>query len=495
MFAKLLGEDQATLQEWLNGAIPDPTTFNMLVNRWLTSNLLDGETTGLLVNSYNRQAYPDYVEENQDQSAKLVDERFKIRRATPPHVLSSVPTFAAALEQVRVSRNLPWSVISAATGVSENTLRRWARGTLPRQSSLHGFLEMGTEHKLFSVGERTLLSESYNYDVERQVLYGVKTEVWTDPTLTARSDIGVTFDTNVSSVRLDIPAPPIPDQISPGPTLKPTSAGFDIAIHPPPEAEREDRELQRLHQQLRRLTERLAESMPRISNTHKELADEFAAYVEFLAPDLSDLDITSFWAVGTGLGAHIRALGRASPNVMTPELEPAIVARFETLMGVHAAFVLGFSAVREMQARIAQARAAAQDDPELPAQVQSVLDSMVRTPHLLADKARNLVVALVHGLPAAPDAAFDLLAGRYETAKNSTHAFMRALQPFIDVAGVVGLVSLGNAALSGEQVDLMLTTGTYIHAHMQDLMALYRNDQITTNWLRWAHQRLQRRDE
>ncbi len=396
--------------------------------------------------------------------------------------------FSFVLEQAQVELGLSFIEYAQMIGVTERTLYTWMQGTIPSRGAFEKLLKRVLDRERVSKGTIDLLLSTYGKSTGIG-FHSEKIEI------VDGSVVDNSHNAFESILRADTPPPAIPKQTSPGPPLKPTSTGFDIAPQSSPEAEREDSELQRLHQQLRRLVDRLTASMPRISNTHKELADQFAAYAEFLAPDLNDLDITSFWAVGTGLGAHIRALNRAGPNVMTPELEPALMAQFETLMAVHAAFVLGFSAAREMQARIAQARAAAQDDPELPTRVQSVLTSMVKTPHLLADKARLLVDALVHGIPAAPEAAFDVLSGRYETARNGTHAFMRALHPIIEVAGAVGLLSFVHATVSGDQVDLMLTTGAYINAHMQELMALYRNDQITTDWLRWAHLRLQRRDK
>lgn len=286
-------------------------------------------------------------------------------------------------------------------------------------------------------------------------------------------------------------APPaVPIQTSPGPTLAPTSAGFDIQVKSPPEAERLDEELLRLHQQLRRRANRLAASMPRIGNTHAALEEEFGDYLEFLAADLVDLDVTSFWAVGTGLGAHIRALNRTGPNVMTPELEPDIVAQLETLMAVHAAFILGFSAAREMQARIAQARAAAQADPNLPVQTQTILRSMAETPHLLAAKARRLVNSLVRSADAAPNAAFDLLTSRYETARNGVIAFIQATHPLIEAAEKLTLASFALTALTGQPTDLMQITAVYLNAHMPDIMALFYYDSNTIDWLNWAIRRL-----
>lgn len=492
VFAKLLGVDDAMLSAWLSGDVPQPPSFNKLVRNWLLDNLLDADTSRLLVESYNQQAYPQVIEEDRDQAAVPVKEHFKIRRAPPPYILARLPTFATALEQIRVDHDITWSEFSAQTSVRERTLRSWLQGVLPRPSSLQKLLEHGRNQQILSEEERSLLSQNYNNDVERQVRSQISVEATAGAVRLNEAEYVAANNAYASVLREVGPPPSLPKQTSPGPTLRPTSAGFDIAIQPPPETERDDPELQRLHQQLRRLADRLATSMPRISNTHKELADEFAAYLEFLTPNLIDLDITSFWAVGTGLGAHIRALNRAGSNVMAPELEPALIGQFETLMAVHAAFILGFSAAREMQARIAQARAAAQDDPDLSTRVQSVLTSMVETPHLLANKARSLVVSLIHGIPAAPDGAFDLLAGRYETARNGTHAFMRAIHPLIEVTGVMSVLSFGNAVLSGEQVDLMLTTGTYIYAHMPEIMSLFQNDQSTTDWLKWAHRRLQR---
>jgi hypothetical protein len=114
------------------------------------------------------------------------------------------------------------------------------------------------------------------------------------------------------------PPPAAPAQSGPGPSLRPTSAGFDIEAHPPPDAERSASGQFALHRRLKRHAERLQSAIVRISSTHSLLADEFGDHTLFLFGDLADLDVASLWSIGTGLSEQVSALTLAGPGVMTP---------------------------------------------------------------------------------------------------------------------------------------------------------------------------------
>ncbi|WP_428530767.1 hypothetical protein [Rhodopila sp.] len=116
----------------------------------------------------------------------------------------------------------------------------------------------------------------------------------------------------------------------------------------------------------------------------------------------------------------------SGPSVLTPELEPGIVAAFKSLMVDHTAFIMGFADGRELHERVIRAREAAAANPDLQSQSNSVLHPMTSIPRLLAERARRMVQALTRALAATPSAAFDLLASSTDVARNSIVAFARA---------------------------------------------------------------------
>jgi len=281
--------------------------------------------------------------------------------------------------------------------------------------------------------------------------------------------------------------PTVPVQTSPGPTLTPTSTGFEIRANPLPESARSDPGQISLHTQLRRMADKLQVSIPRISNTHAALADEFETYFEFLTADLTDLNLFSLWCAGSGLSEHIRALDQAGPGVMTPELEPDIIARLRTLMNTHIAFILGFPEGQELHDRIIKGREAAQANPDLQDETQSVLKPMESQPRLLARKALKIVRSLLRGFGLAPSAAFDLLISSGEMARNSIYAFIKALHPILVANEAVGLA----AVLAGyEHVDVLVAVAVFLRENKESVAALFAHDAQVIDWLAWAVQRM-----
>jgi hypothetical protein len=278
-----------------------------------------------------------------------------------------------------------------------------------------------------------------------------------------------------------------PVQSGPGPTLRPTRSGFDIEGHPPPEIERLDAVQIALHRRLQVEVYRLRSAILPLDNTHRALADEFNDYCQFLSADLTSLDVASLWSVGTALADQIRASTSAGPNVLTPELEPGVLAQFETLIRDHTAFIQGFAVGRELHERVVRVREAAQANPDLQSKSESVLRPMTSVPRLLADKARHMIDALSRALAAAPSAAFDLLASSSDVARNSIVAFGRVLHPVLLGAEATDLALL---VAGHEHAEVLQAAVIYLRDNMPHVLALFALDPQIANWLAWVAQRL-----
>ncbi len=286
---------------------------------------------------------------------------------------------------------------------------------------------------------------------------------------------------------IDRSPPPLPTQISPSPTLTPTSSGFEVQPTSISEQARSNLGQIALHTRLRRLIIRLQTSIAGIRNSHGALAEEFEDYCTFLAEDITTLDITSLWCVGSGLNALVKALNQTGANVMTPELEPEILARFQMIINDHTAFIIGFPEGKELHERVLRGREAAEANPSLPEIISSVLSPMENKQRLLAAKARKIVSSLLRGLHVKISVGFDLLTSSSDVARNSIYAFIKFLHPIFIINEAVSIAAI----LAGAgQTDIISTTAMFLRENRESIAALFINDPQVTDWLVWAIRRI-----
>jgi hypothetical protein len=112
-----------------------------------------------------------------------------------------------------------------------------------------------------------------------------------------------------------------------------------------------------LQERLKRICPNLVEATRRVGNTHPGLMAVVAEYAELVSQPLAALDVTSLWAVGTGLLANRDAFSRL-PHAggMTEPLEPEHLALLQQVAEIHSAFVLGFASGRELTDRADHSR-------------------------------------------------------------------------------------------------------------------------------------------
>jgi predicted DNA-binding transcriptional regulator AlpA len=403
--------------------------------------------------------------------------------------------FTAALRALMNKHLLTARQIAILTGTSANTIYNWTQGTRPRPLALDRLTVRLAESGV-AQGEVQALKDAYHGTRQGFTIFDVGMVASPPEIISSAGNLSGTSRSRNEAVSAFAPDPPTGS--GPGPTIRPTGAGFDLETHSAPDAERTDPVQIALHRRLQRHISRLQSAIVRIENTHPTLAAEFTDYAIFLSPDLADLDVPSAWSVGSGLSQQVKTTTAVGPGVMTPELEPDILATFQSLLIDHTAFIQGFAVARDLREQVLRAREEAQDNPDLQEQSEAVLRPMTSVPRLLAAKARHMVNALTRALASAPFAAFDLLASSGEVARNSVVAFAGALHPYL--SGVtLGLdkvvlanevVKFSATAIGIEHLDTLEAAATFLNSNMHQILALYANDQQIADWMIWMAQRL-----
>jgi hypothetical protein len=303
------------------------------------------------------------------------------------------------------------------------------------------------------------------------------------PTLTARNVLSLLREQETIQSTVDEDqSPEIPDP-GPGSTFVPTQQGYELEPQGLEGHERDDQVQRSLHARLRRRVERLQGAMGRIGNTHPTLAAEFADYAMFVGPDLDELDVASLWSAGSGLSEFVRALDAQDlGRTITEPLEPEPLGELRALMRDHTAFVLGFTAGRELMARAEALRDAERPLEVIKATTLAILRPMLETKHLLAERAQHLVQSLSRALTEIDTQALSLLASGSETGRNGLIAFGRALHPLLILAGSVDVVLMvsGNA-----QADTLRTTISYLRDNADAIAAFAASDPQLSTWLTW----------
>ena len=262
-FANLADVDMVILQRWRDGAVPPRRDFDSLVHQMGKTAPFSRDDIRQLIGGYYRSARRRSSSRNSDvYKTALLEAGYRMALNQPR--TESLPQdrtpFSLVLEQVQVELGVSFREFAQMIDVTERTLRTWIEGKIPSRQSFEKLIKQALSSGRVSKETSDFLLLTYRNSG------GIGP--YSDQIKIYEGDIVDSLQHILNEKPLDGPPPAVPRQTSPGPTLKPTDAGFDIAQQPPPESERDDPELQRLHQQLRRLAERLAASMPRISNTH-----------------------------------------------------------------------------------------------------------------------------------------------------------------------------------------------------------------------------------
>jgi len=151
------------------------------------------------------------------------------------------------------------------------------------------------------------------------------------------------------------PGPPTP-ATEPGPILEVGAKGLVLAA-PTPLGEFDPAVQSALQDRLKRLCPDLLDATRRVGNTHPGLMAVVSEYADLVAQPVASLDITSLWAVGTGLLANREAFTRLpQAGGMTEPLEPDHLALLQQVAAIHGAFILGFARGRELTDRADHSR-------------------------------------------------------------------------------------------------------------------------------------------
>jgi hypothetical protein len=149
--------------------------------------------------------------------------------------------------------------------------------------------------------------------------------------------------------------PPTP-ATEPGPILEIGAKGLALAA-PTPLGEFDPAVQSALQDRLKRLCPNLLEATRRVGNTHPGLMAVVSEYADLVAQPPASLDVTSLWAVGTGLLANREAFARLpQAGGMTEPLEPDHLALLQQVAAIHGAFILGFARGRELTDRADHSR-------------------------------------------------------------------------------------------------------------------------------------------
>jgi hypothetical protein len=149
--------------------------------------------------------------------------------------------------------------------------------------------------------------------------------------------------------------PPTP-ATEPGPILEVGEKGLVLAA-PTPLGEFDAAVQSALQDRLKRLCPNLLEATRRVGNAHPGLMAVVSEYADLVAQPLASLDITSLWAVGTGLLANREAFARPpQAGGMTEPLEADHLALLQQVAAIHGAFILGFARGRELTDRADHSR-------------------------------------------------------------------------------------------------------------------------------------------
>ena len=189
------------------------------------------------------------------------------------------------------------------------------------------------------------------------------------------------------------PLPPTPE-VEAGPTFQIGANGLSLEAPAPP-GDFDPTLQSALQERLKRLCPNLVEATRRVGNTHPGLMAVIAEYAELVSQPLETLDVTSLWAVGTGLLANRDAFARlGQTSGMTEPLEPDHFALLQQVAEIHGAFILGFARGRELTDRADHSRLSADVLAAILPEARYLLDRWRRSKAMVEERTRNFFGAI-----------------------------------------------------------------------------------------------------
>jgi hypothetical protein len=121
-------------------------------------------------------------------------------------------------------------------------------------------------------------------------------------------------------------------------------------------------------------------------------------YADLITKPLGSLDVTSLWAVGTGLLANREAFARL-PQIggMTEALEPAHLALLQQVAEIHGAFILGFARGRELTDRADHSRLTPEILAAIVPAARDLLERWRSAATMVEEQTRNFFAAIADG--------------------------------------------------------------------------------------------------
>lgn len=188
-------------------------------------------------------------------------------------------------------------------------------------------------------------------------------------------------------------------ETEPGPEFLITSQGLSLKASDPPQGSFDIRTQQHLYVRLKRTAALLAEASYAVGNAHPGLEMITSEYAELISEPFDELDVTSLWAVGTGLLANRDAFARAQDTrTMTEPLEPAHFALLQHAAELHGGFILGFPEARELTERADRARLSGEAMERVVSIARALLEEIRNSGRQVEAKTRKFLGAIEEGL-------------------------------------------------------------------------------------------------
>ncbi len=285
--------------------------------------------------------------------------------------------------------------------------------------------------------------------------------------------------------------PPVPDS-GPGAELQLTPSGFETVSTPNKMDEAVLGTQKILHNLLLRRANRLDSEIARICNTHRSLRDEYEDYITFIRVPFDEIDVTSIWSVGAALNDMVmrleRQFKRAQTSIQPTDLDElpdeAILSQLSSLVRDHSGFIMGYDEALALNAKAAKLHRLEISSQVLSEQAEAVLNPMLQTTGLLAEKATKLVVALDRALDGVEERTIALVTSSIMAATKYVVSFGRGIMtlliPFTLVAGSLIDVAM---KLSGDpNWETLRAAMHYLYDNRQAISALAAHDTVFIRW-------------
>lgn len=248
------------------------------------------------------------------------------------------------------------------------------------------------------------------------------------------------LEADLAYERIENPVPPEPSPEL-GPVLQVTERGLEIISQP--SEDKFDEDLQKaLHGRLRRLLPALTDATHRVANAHPALDHIVSEYSDLVSQPFDQLDVSSLWAVGTGLLAFRSAFANQASGTMTEPLEPGHFALLQQAAEMHGGFILGFPKGRELTERADHVRLS----PEIIAQIappaRRILEELARANDFVEVRTRKFLAAVDESL----------IFHGWETARIGHAIYVTTRNSLIALGKYLIIANIGCAAILGKPI-------------------------------------------